>query len=260
MDRFDQVLELSVALAGVRERDEHLRRAATMLSGIFPGDGVLWSSLSPRRRTFESRTGPESRPDPELAGEMRIVARDHPVVASYRAEPADRRPRRNSDVASMRSWRATAAYTDVFARRGGTHQLSMVVSMRGTSITTAWTMQRHDSDFSDADVSTAAMALPTLSALWQANIGPTLAASDHALAVRERLGISTRETEVLELLVGGGSARMIGRVLRVSERTVHKHLQHLYAKLGVHDRLAAANEARSLGLVGRDAPLVSSWN
>lgn len=41
----------------------------------------------------------------------------------------------------------------------------------------------------------------------------------------------------------------LGRQLRISERTVHQHLENAYAKLGVHDRLAAVLRALELGLL-----------
>jgi DNA-binding CsgD family transcriptional regulator len=56
----------------------------------------------------------------------------------------------------------------------------------------------------------------------------------------EAVGLTRRELDVLELLSAGRSNADIARLLRMSVRTVHKHLEHLYPKLGVHDRTAAA--------------------
>lgn len=60
--------------------------------------------------------------------------------------------------------------------------------------------------------------------------------------------VTSREREILAALAAGGTARAIGRQLSISERTVHKHLQNLYAKVGVHDRLSAVTVARRAGL------------
>lgn len=57
-------------------------------------------------------------------------------------------------------------------------------------------------------------------------------------------GLTPRERAVLALLSDGLTAVSIGRRLAISERTVHKHLERLYAKLGVRDRLAAVLRAR----------------
>ncbi|MBW0145627.1 LuxR C-terminal-related transcriptional regulator [Sphingomicrobium clamense] len=64
------------------------------------------------------------------------------------------------------------------------------------------------------------------------------------------LGLSTREVEVLEQLVAGGSNKEIARALAISPNTVKTHLAHLYEKLGVDRRAAAVAEARRLSLVG----------
>ena len=45
------------------------------------------------------------------------------------------------------------------------------------------------------------------------------------------------------------TAEAIARALGMSPRTVHKHLQRLYAALDVHDRLGAVDRARALGLL-----------
>lgn len=65
------------------------------------------------------------------------------------------------------------------------------------------------------------------------------------------LRLTTREQAVLGLLVEGLTARAIARRLAVSERTVHKHLEHAYAKLGVTDRVSAVLRAQDAGLLAR---------
>lgn len=61
--------------------------------------------------------------------------------------------------------------------------------------------------------------------------------------------LTPRELTVLGLLVEGLTAAAIGRRLMIGERTVQKHLEHAYAKLGVGDRLSAVLRARHLGLI-----------
>ena len=52
--------------------------------------------------------------------------------------------------------------------------------------------------------------------------------------------LTTREREILSLLANGESTTELARTLGVRPRTVQKHLQHIYAKLGVKGRTAAA--------------------
>lgn len=52
--------------------------------------------------------------------------------------------------------------------------------------------------------------------------------------------LTQREREVVELLINGDSTRDLARRMGISSRTVQKHLQRIYAKLGVKGRTAAA--------------------
>ena len=70
-------------------------------------------------------------------------------------------------------------------------------------------------------------------------------------------GLTARERQILGLLATGRSNLEIARHLDVSIRTVHKHLEHLYPKLEVHDRIGAATRWLSEQHVG-SAPAGSS--
>ena len=61
--------------------------------------------------------------------------------------------------------------------------------------------------------------------------------------------ITPREQAVLGELARGVTAAVISRRLGISERTVHKHLEHIYSKLDVTDRLSAVLRARETGLI-----------
>lgn len=55
----------------------------------------------------------------------------------------------------------------------------------------------------------------------------------------ESLRLTKRESEVLGLLAKGLSNNEIGVTLSISARTVQKHLERVYVKLGVVSRTAA---------------------
>ena len=61
---------------------------------------------------------------------------------------------------------------------------------------------------------------------------------------------------VLILLSQGLTAEGLARRLNISPRTVGKHLEHIYRKLDVSDRLMAVQSARELGLL---APTPASF-
>jgi non-specific serine/threonine protein kinase len=62
-------------------------------------------------------------------------------------------------------------------------------------------------------------------------------------------GLTRREAEVLRLVVAGQTNREIAAELVLSEKTVGRHLEHIYAKLGVSSRAAATAAALRAGLV-----------
>ena len=60
--------------------------------------------------------------------------------------------------------------------------------------------------------------------------------------------LTPRETEVLSWVAKGKTNRDVGDILGLSPRTVNKHLEHVFEKLGVETRAAAAALAsRQLG-------------
>ncbi|HEX2832665.1 MAG TPA: LuxR C-terminal-related transcriptional regulator [Thermoanaerobaculia bacterium] len=61
--------------------------------------------------------------------------------------------------------------------------------------------------------------------------------------------LSARELEVLRLVASGDSNQAAGEKLFISARTVKKHLENVYEKLGVNGRTRAVARARELGLL-----------
>ena len=64
--------------------------------------------------------------------------------------------------------------------------------------------------------------------------------------------LSPRELEVLQLVVQGLTDAEVGDRLFISPRTVGRHLQSIYNKLGVGSRTAAAAYAFERGILATD--------
>jgi len=62
--------------------------------------------------------------------------------------------------------------------------------------------------------------------------------------------LSAREREVLAALADGLTNQELAERLFISERTANRHLSNIFAKLGVHNRTAAARVAIEAGLAG----------
>lgn len=82
--------------------------------------------------------------------------------------------------------------------------------------------------------------------------GQTRIPSEVAAKLAARMNspnLTSREMEVLRLIVAGQSNREIGGSLQISEGTVRAHVNNLLSKLGVSDRTQAATLALRKGLV-----------
>jgi DNA-binding NarL/FixJ family response regulator len=63
------------------------------------------------------------------------------------------------------------------------------------------------------------------------------------LQLQRAFGVTSREAEVLLWISRGKANRDIGEILDISPRTVNKHLEQIFVKLGVENRSAAAAAA-----------------
>jgi HD-GYP domain-containing protein (c-di-GMP phosphodiesterase class II) len=81
-----------------------------------------------------------------------------------------------------------------------------------------------------------------------------LAAAGHRRSARPPLpsGLTTREAEVLRLLALGLTTRQVADRLVISAKTADHHVQHIYTKIGVSTRGAAALFAIERGILTTD--------
>ena len=72
---------------------------------------------------------------------------------------------------------------------------------------------------------------------------------DDRMLLRQKLTVTEREAEGLLWIARGKSNRDIAEILDLNPRTVNKHLEQIYAKLGVENRASAAALAvRTIGV------------
>lgn len=92
----------------------------------------------------------------------------------------------------------------------------------------------------------AALQLAFLGAIGPEEYLFRLTASDRRSnedALRQHFALTQRESEVLLWIAKGKANRDIGEILGLSARTVNKHLEQIYVKLGVENRASAAVKA-----------------
>lgn len=107
---------------------------------------------------------------------------------------------------------------------------------------------RTGTDFDDDDVELARRLQPLLMLLDRQvrvlqSMPPAACQNGHAAS------LTGRELAVIQLLAEGLTAVAISHRLASSPRTVHKHLEHIYRKLEVADRLTAVRTAELQGLI-----------
>ncbi len=73
-------------------------------------------------------------------------------------------------------------------------------------------------------------------------------------APTDRLGLTERETEILELLAQGLTNRQIGERLFISPKTAGVHVSNILGKLEVPSRIQAATLAHRLGMGQETGP------
>lgn len=209
------------------------------------GCQVSWNWMDPDGRAgFELNVPIPGWPSPEHAQDLAATVEHHPVLRWYGVA---------GDMAPMSIGRVPKAMvTDqgrAFVREHlvpiDLEQQMSIPYRLGSRHYRAFILARGGRDFNDDQLRLARQVQPLLRLL------------DRQRAVLERdslrpdstFGLTGRELAVLRLLADGLTASAIGRRLDVSVRTVHRHLQSVYRKLHVSNRVRAVVVAREAGLL-----------
>jgi len=219
----------------VRTRDELLVALPVVVRRALGCDTVAMAFLGPSGALGCSDPVELTTPDRLALFEARAI--EYPLAARTRVRGGP--PLRRSDVQSDLSYRATALYSELFAGFAVEHTLAFGCWADAALCVAA---NRDRPDFSDRDLAVAAALQPRVTA---ALVRTARLSADGLGPVRRADGASgrtltVREDAVVALVAQGLANYAIGRRLGISVRTVHKHLQHVYAKLGVPNRTAAA--------------------
>ena len=143
------------------------------------------------------------------------------------------------DFTTPRKLRRTGFYNDYLRHSAGPNGFLMSVSLPAPIGTTRTVLAVRDSaDFDERERTLLNLLQPHLALLHRAS-----EARRRARATFRGLPdglLSERETEVLIHLARGMRNREVAQALWIAPGTVHKHLNNIYTKLGVHTRAAAA--------------------
>jgi DNA-binding CsgD family transcriptional regulator len=81
---------------------------------------------------------------------------------------------------------------------------------------------------------------------------PLVFMSDLGDLSHQRLELSERELEIIELVAQGLTNQEIGETLMISKRTVDNHVSNVFTKTGAKNRVALLNWAMDHGKICRD--------
>ena len=149
---------------------------------------------------------------------------EHPLVR-FHAYQGGRVPQRITDSVPFEQFRRTALYNDYYRRIRIDHAIALPIYVRD-GLLVSFVLNRTRRDFTERERALLEVLRPHLAKIYQ--------------KINTVGQLTARETEVLRWVAAGKSDAQIGAILRISARTVQKHLQNIYDKLGVESRTAAA--------------------
>ncbi|MFJ4324197.1 response regulator transcription factor [Streptomyces tricolor] len=261
--RLDKAYErmMAVAVAALHEREPE--RLWPMLAGtlaeVCGGEAVIHKLDDWSESTGTIGTVPDAAAA-ELArlgdADLGLLRAGYPFAGHY-GPGGDRTPV-TAHRAVGRTWPDSPTARLLREVLDVDHVLGVPLQGSGEPVT-GCLVYRAGTDFTDDQLVLAERAQPLLSAVerqrqlleeWRRALGPAGAPDRRAADC----ALTPRETAVLLLLTDALTADAIGRRLGISVRTVHKHIENIYRKLGTRDRVGTVLRAQRLGLVPSPAP------
>ena len=170
----------------------------------------------------------------------------HPLVNYYRRTGGNE-PVKISDFLSRQQLHRTGLYAEFFRRVSVEHQIAIRLPGADAQVIGV-ALSRQRTDFTEADRELLGLLrLPLMTALLRAHARHDAQRALATTAPGELADLTDREIQILQLVALGRTNTAIAHTLDVSPRTVAKHLEHIYRKLGVSSRTAAVSSTAGAG-------------
>jgi DNA-binding CsgD family transcriptional regulator len=271
--QYERILQLAAALLDTPEPDEAWYLVGQELLGpLVSGEIAYVLTLDMADITGELAHVRPDRTAQRVAGRivpgspLQEMLRNHPLVLHYAGTRA-LDPLQITDVISASAWRRSITYGQARELFGTGFPLALPLAVEAQTYRIA-VVARTKRGFCERERALAVQLQPLLISLdrhlchlqqWRRTTTGSATASaqlDTAATSAADLGITARELVVLSLLPKALTTEGIAGRLAISPRTVHKHLERLYRKLGAPNRLAAVVGAQQLGLLPATTPVV----
>ena len=230
---------LAVAEAIVSDEADWPRQLVEMLAVEVGADTVGFAAW-PRGRYIETRS--ENVGGPALSDDERRLWPAYLMACPFFREllqHGDTRASRTSDFfPSMREFHRTEVYDQLFAPRDARFRVNFAL-LDDTELAIVG-IYRRAHDFRREELRALEHARTPISAALAYRHAVTRLERRLPDRPRRTVALTLREEQVLRLVAAGSTNRQVGRRLDVTERTVRKHLEDIYRRLDVTNRVAAS--------------------
>jgi DNA-binding CsgD family transcriptional regulator len=239
-----ETLRRAVALVdSLAELDDPAGFAAIALPGLamlVDCDVLTYNEIGPGGRHIRYADYPAGALDPATQPAFEAHVHEHPLVNHYRATGSGE-PVMISDFLSRQRFHRLGLYAEFFRGIPVEYQLAVNLPGPGQQVIGV-ALSRGSRDFSDQDRALlSVLRVPLTGALLRARRRRQAGQVLTAMAGCGLADLTEREVQILRLVADGRTNASIAHSLGVSPRTIAKHLEHLYRKLGVTSRAAAVS-------------------
>jgi DNA-binding CsgD family transcriptional regulator len=250
---YEAVLDFVRQVHAVGDMDTFPRRAIEGIGALIPSDMLTYNEIDSRQQHVYVVEQPASVISASQVRTFERLAGQHPLIRHY-ALTRETRPRKISDFLSLSEFRRLDLYQEFFREVAVNYQMAVTIPS-SNSVLIGIALNRTLRDFSERDRAVLDVIRPHLAQSYRNAIEKTTLRQRTEAAERSLWSapaaslalLTSREQEVLVLVADGKTNVQIADRLALSPRTVQKHLEHIYDKVGVRRRTAAAMKLASSG-------------
>ena len=230
-----RALDFVLETAAIDDPDRLVRQAVDGLPRLVASELTTLSICDLVAGTRRVVSFPENAISPSEQAVFNHLIHGHPLVKFHSHHPGGG-SWRVSDSLTLPAFRRTPIFGEYYARIG-IDRVIAVPLIASPKLVMSFVLNRRGMDFSDRERDLLDRIRPPLANVYRLAAARARVGTLPDNAAREAL--TPRENEVLDWVAAGKSDLQIAQLLGLSPRTVQKHLENAYVKLGVENRTAA---------------------